>query len=119
MESVNLRKFNENDIEKKIKWINDPKNNEFLHYNIPLNYENTLNWYIKNQNNPKRKDMIIEYNGIAVGVIGIINIDKKNTYVPNGMCENWQTECENYDNIILHLEKTNIREKEFREKQQI
>ncbi len=77
MESVNLRKFNENDIEKKIKWINDPKNNEFLHYNIPLNYENTLNWYIKNQNNPKRKDMIIEYNGIAVGVIGIINIDKK------------------------------------------
>ena len=51
MESVNLRKFNENDIEKKIKWINDPKNNEFLHYNIPLNYENTLNWYIKNQNN--------------------------------------------------------------------
>ena len=30
MESVNLRKFNENDIEKKIKWINDHKNNEFF-----------------------------------------------------------------------------------------
>ncbi len=46
--------------------------------------------------------MIIEYNGIAVGVIGIINIDKRKKA-----------------NIILHLEKTNIREKEFREKQQI
>ena len=32
-----------------------------------------------------------------------INIDKKNTYVPNGMCENWQTECENYDKLIRSL----------------
>ncbi len=32
-----------------------------------------------------------------------INIDKKNTYVPDGMCENWQTECENYDKLIHTL----------------
>lgn len=32
-----------------------------------------------------------------------INIDKKNTYVPDGMCENWQTECENYDKLIHAL----------------
>lgn len=32
-----------------------------------------------------------------------INIDKKNTYVPNGMCENWQTECESYDKLIHML----------------
>ena len=32
-----------------------------------------------------------------------INIDKKNTYVPDGMCENWQTECENYDKLIRSL----------------
>ena len=32
-----------------------------------------------------------------------INIDKKNTYVPNGMCENWQTECENYDKLLRSL----------------
>ena len=32
-----------------------------------------------------------------------INIDKKNTYVPNGMSENWQTECENYDKLIRSL----------------
>lgn len=32
-----------------------------------------------------------------------INIDKENTYVPNGTCENWQTECENYDKLIRSL----------------
>lgn len=32
-----------------------------------------------------------------------IHIDKKNTYVPDGMCENWQTECENYDKLIHTL----------------
>ena len=74
---VSIRKFEEKDVENKVKWINDDNNNEFLHYNIPLKIEDTINWYKNNINNDKRYDMVIMYDNIPVGVIGIINIDKK------------------------------------------
>ncbi len=32
-----------------------------------------------------------------------INIDKYRTYVPNGLAEDWQTECDNYDKLISAL----------------
>lgn len=74
---VKIRKFIETDIENKVKWINNPLNNEYLHYNIPLDISNTKKWFETTKNNSNRHDMIIEYNNIPVGVIGIINIDKK------------------------------------------
>ncbi len=33
---ITLRKFIREDIPLKIRWINDPANNRFLHYNLPL-----------------------------------------------------------------------------------
>lgn len=77
MNKVTIRKFDEDDIENKVRWINDSRNNEFLHYNIPLDIENTRKWFNNIKNNSNRYDMIIEYNNIPVGVIGIINIEKK------------------------------------------
>ena len=74
---VTLRKFDIDDIPNKLKWINDNENNEYLHYNIPLNIEDTTNWYNSNINNENRHDMIIQCDGVPVGVIGIINISKK------------------------------------------
>lgn len=79
--NVTIRKFDIDDINNKIKWINNSENNEFLHYNLPLEYKKTLEWYLKNKGNKKRHDMIIEYNNIPVGVIGIINIkDRKGEF---------------------------------------
>ena len=77
MNEVSLRKFEERDIINKIKWINDSENNTFLHYDLPLDYDKTLAWFKKNSDNETRHDMVIEYNNIPVGVIGIINIAKK------------------------------------------
>ena len=77
MEKLKLRKFDENDIENKVKWINNPLNNKYLHYDIPLNIENTKKWFEIIKNNPNRYDMIIEYDNKPIGIIGIINIDKK------------------------------------------
>ena len=37
-----------------------------------------------------------------------INIDKKNTYVPNGLAENIEEECKNYDNKIAELGGTDV-----------
>lgn len=37
-----------------------------------------------------------------------INIDKKNTYVPNGLAKNIEEECKNYDNKIENLGGTDV-----------
>lgn len=64
----------ESDIPNKVKWINDGRNNRFLHYDIPLEIEKTRKWYLKNQLLTNRYDAVIEYNGIPVGVIGLLDI---------------------------------------------
>lgn len=75
---ISIRKFEENDINNKIKWINDSRNNQYLHYDLPLEYNKTLNWYNANKNKETRYDAVIEFNGISVGLIGLLNIDEKN-----------------------------------------
>ena len=40
---VRIRKFERKDIPKKVEWINNPQNNKFLHYDIPLEVEKTQN----------------------------------------------------------------------------
>ena len=77
MNNVSIRKFLKKDVKNKVKWINDNDNNTFLHYDLPLDFDKTIEWYQKNKKNKNRYDMVIEYNNIPVGVIGIINIDKK------------------------------------------
>lgn len=74
---IKLRIFEFSDIPKKIEWINNPQNNQFLHYDIPLEYEKTRKWF-NNKDNDKRIDFIIEADDIPVGVIGLLAIDKDN-----------------------------------------
>lgn len=75
--NVKLRKFELSDIDYKIDWINDPENNRYLHYNIPLEKEKTITWFLT-KDNSKRKDYTILYNDNPVGVIGLLNIDFEN-----------------------------------------
>lgn len=75
MSYVSIRKFEEKDIANKVKWINDSQNNQYLHYDIPLNVQKTRNWFTKNKNHSDRYDAIIEYTGIPVGIIGLLGIE--------------------------------------------
>lgn len=75
---ISIRKFEEKDIIKKVEWINNPDNNEFLHYDLPLDVEKTKKWYKRNATKENRYDAIIEADGIGCGTIGLLNIDKKN-----------------------------------------
>lgn len=72
---VSIRKFNFKDISNKIKWINDPINNKYLHYDLPLEQTQTENWYEKNKDNSNRFDGVIEVNNQSIGIIGLVNID--------------------------------------------
>ena len=77
--NIVLRKFGEKDIPNKIKWINDKNNNKHLHYDLPLEYDKTMSWFIKNKDRTDRFDAVIEADGIPVGLIGLLSIDRKNS----------------------------------------
>lgn len=75
---ISIRKFKNTDIPNKVKWINDPLNNKFLHYDLPLEIIKTEIWFEKNKDRKDRYDAVIEVDGIPVGLIGLLNIDVKN-----------------------------------------
>jgi len=88
---VTIRRFDEGDIPNKIKWINDPENNKYLHYDLPLEYEKTLAWYEACKHRTDRYDAVILADGVPVGLIGLLSIDGKNKkaeyYVSMGEAE--------------------------------
>lgn len=77
---IAVREFREEDIALKVEWINDPHNNQYLHYDLPLEYPKTLDWF-HGRNTEKRVDCTIEYQGVPVGLIGLLNIDRSNRKV--------------------------------------
>jgi RimJ/RimL family protein N-acetyltransferase len=76
--SVSIRKFEKRDIPNKIMWINDDRNNKYLHYDLPLEYEKTCRWFEAIKEKTNRYDAVIEVDGIPVGLIGLLSIDEKN-----------------------------------------
>ena len=72
--NVKLRKFQEQDVPNKVKWINDTENNKYLHYDLPLVEENTYEWFRKIADRTDRYDALIECDGIPVGIIGLLSI---------------------------------------------
>lgn len=77
-EDVVLREFEEADVPRKVAWINNPTNNQFLHYDIPLHVDRTIEWFRK-KDNSKRIDCVIEFDGIPVGLIGLLQINRENS----------------------------------------
>ena len=75
---VVLRKFISSDIPNKVRWINDERNNAYLHYDIPLEIEKTQKWYESIKDRRDRYDAVIEVDGIPVGLIGLLCIDDIN-----------------------------------------
>lgn len=75
---VTIRKFDKLDIPKKVEWINNPENNQFLHYDIPISVEKTEIWFDSHLGENNRYDAVIEVDGVPVGTIGLLSIDRKN-----------------------------------------
>lgn len=76
--NVSIRKFEKRDIPNKVKWINDPANNAFLHYDLPLEVGKTEAWFEKNKDRTDRYDAVIEVDGTPVGLIGLLSVDHTN-----------------------------------------
>lgn len=76
---VTIRKFEKTDIPKKVEWINNPENNQFLHYDIPISVEKTEKWFDSHLGEDTRFDAVIEADGVPVGTIGLLDINKKDS----------------------------------------
>lgn len=74
---IKIRKFGFNDIENKVKWINDDKINKYLHYDLPLEVEKTRIWFENNKDNTNRYDGVILADDIPAGLIGLLNIEEE------------------------------------------
>ena len=75
---ITVRKFCEQDIDNKIRWINDPANHRYLHYALPLNREDTERWYRRVRDAADRFDGVILADGVPCGLIGLLHIDDRN-----------------------------------------
>lgn len=84
-ESVTLRDFTASDINDKIRWINDPENHRYLHYDIPLEYDKTMQWFLS-KNKTNRLDLVIEFENVPVGLIGLLGIDYVNSKAEYYIC---------------------------------
>ena len=76
---ISIRKFERIDIPKKVEWINNPENNQFLHYDIPISVEGTEKWFDSHEGETTRFDAVIEADSVPVGTIGLLEIDRKNS----------------------------------------
>lgn len=73
--NITIRRFEAADIPAKVRWINDPLNNTYLHYDLPLELEKTQRWFEAVKDRQDRYDAVIEADGVPVGLIGLLNID--------------------------------------------
>ena len=83
---ITIRDFIESDIPFKVKMINDEKNNQYLHYDLPLEEGKTRSWFKKIKGSEGRLDLTIFYDGERAGTIGLLEIDKKNKKAEYYIC---------------------------------
>ena len=73
---IAIRRFCWSDIGNKVRWINDPANNRYLHYGLPLTEDGTRAWFDRVKDAPDRFDGVITADGIPCGLIGLLHIDE-------------------------------------------
>lgn len=76
--NITLRKFELADVPLKVRWINDPRNNRYLHYDLPLKEDATAAWFEKVRHMDNRLDMTILCDSVPIGIAGLLGIDSKN-----------------------------------------
>lgn len=69
------------DIEQKVKWYNDPKVTQFLHYTEKFTVEKSLEWLKNIKMDHSRFENILKIyddGWKSIGIIGLFNIDMTN-----------------------------------------
>src|SRR5690554_815283 len=76
---ITAREFSEIDIETRVNWINNPKINYNMFFEIPATVEKTLQWHRSNIGNKKRIDFTFrDEAGTPLAMGGFTGIDEAN-----------------------------------------
>ena len=75
---VSLEEVQEQHLEKIRNWRNSHAVSQYMYTNDHITEAQQRNWYASIQNNESCKYWIIKYEAIAVGLVSITNIDRKN-----------------------------------------
>lgn len=78
LKKVTIKAFSEEEIPLKVQWVNNPKNNTYLHYDLPLSVEGTNKWFASTKDRNDRYDATIFLDEKPVGLIGLLSMDPKN-----------------------------------------
>ena len=132
---MKIRKIEEKDLKKRVVWMNNPKIYERMHYGIPVSYENTLRWYLKNKDSQSRCDMVfedVEGHVVAMGGLTTIDSDIKKAefyifvdpesqgkgigYKASALLCKYGFECIGLNKIYLHTNESNIAARKTYEK---
>lgn len=75
---IKARHFSFEDIPTRVNWINNPKINTSMFFDLPATLARTEDWY-SHKSVDKRIDFSFEDNGILIGMGGFTAIDIKNS----------------------------------------
>jgi len=76
---VRMRPIEKKDLEKTLKWANDPEIAYYTGYIFPVSMEMEVKWYERILAEESRKTFIIENKeSVVIGLTAILNIDWKN-----------------------------------------
>ena len=70
-----IRKLEENDLQTRVDWMNNPKVYSSMHFDLPVKLDNTLKWFEGNKEKTTRADVTFEENGEIVAFGGLTNVD--------------------------------------------
>jgi len=74
---MNIRKLRQDDLYKRVEWMNNPKVYQSMHFDLPVELGNTIAWFERNRKNENRIDVVFEEGGTIVAFGGLTNIERE------------------------------------------
>ena len=74
---MEIRRLSFEDLETRVRWMNNPLIFSSMHYEIPILLDKTIQWYERNQKDDKRCDITVLEDGVIVAFGGFTSINRE------------------------------------------
>ena len=74
---MEIRKLEKEDLETRVLWMNNPKIYSSMHFEIPILFNKTIQWYENNVGNDNRFDVTLLEDGVIVAFGGFTSINRE------------------------------------------
>lgn len=73
-----LRLVEEGDLGYMLSWRNHPEVRKYMYTRHEISLEEHISWWKRTKENKRQKYFMYEYEGVALGVVGFVDIDCRN-----------------------------------------